>query len=1196
MLLRDAFEKDIYRAIDPVVKANETDDAHLANELEEFVVTNEVRQHLLDFLDEYNEPASVSNGAWISGFFGSGKSHLLKILAAALENREVTDADGTTRHTMDYLVPKVADMPALASAMELAPRRHPSESVIFNIDSYAPNSGRAETGALLSAFIKAFNHHCGYFDGDQQHIAKMEYDLDQEGRLDAFRSAVEARVPNKDWEKIRKSAPLYRRQISAAFDEVSGNPEGYTTDVVRDYKEDYHPDIRMFAQRVAEYIRSKGQRGYRVNFFVDEVGQFIAQNANLMVNLQTIAEELDRYCGGDSWVIVTSQENMDDIVGQMKSISANDFSKIQARFHVKMPLTSSDAKEVIRDRLLAKKDEDRVDFEALYERYRGDFGVLFDFADGAKTYKSYQDCDEFCSTYPFVPYQFELFMSAMRGLSDHNCFTGRHNSTGARSMLGVFQMVAERICDEGASTQDGTLAPFDYMFEGLRNDLRGEVYADITTAEDQLDDKCAVRLLKALLLVKYIDDFRATPANLRVLLYGSFKENTSELNQRIQGALDELERQVYVRRNGNVYEYLTNDEKEVEQEISNLVLPEKEIRDVIADLFREVCGVTKVSYRSGSFEHAYPYNLRIDGEAVGLQRNDLTLNLVTDYEADGLFADQVPTPPKTLTVALRGARDFLHDVGTYKKTDHYTHVNIGATEVRQAIIVDKQTANLKLQRTLVGQLRDLLTHATYNAGGVDVTGQVTGAGRDAVNSALLELVRRSYTGLQQITCNYTDNDIYSQVTNAQMGLGGALEDYCQSVLARVKMTPGTVTVAGDGVGSLTSWFSKNEYGWPEVAVRSAVARLYVANRIEVRKAGMVLDGTQLAEALARKRDLDKLTIKVVEEVSPERMGQIQRAFRAFAGTNPKETDPKSISAELAHVADDLAVDAARSEVDARHYPFAAQFDAALKRVRECAEKARDRSWVVGSFPERAPELAQASEDLKKMTAFCSGSPMAVRWKELRDFLGQKLPALVGLDLDQEGIDEIRSVVEDPDCYRSGRIPGAYKAMQRVQADADERIAGLRGRALSDLAAYRSTYEQSYDLAALPEERRASFERVFDTARGQLESMSSPLAIRSFVDTFKDRNAGALIALLRKPAPEPAATGTSAEKPAEGGGATAPAAEPPKPRQPRTVSVRRLDTSGFGRPVIGSAEDADEYLATLRASIIEALDRGETVTV
>ena len=188
------------------------------------------------------------------------------------------------------------------------------------------------------------------------------------------------------------------------------------------------------------------------------------------------------------------------------------------------------------------------------------------------------------------------------------------------------------------------------------------------------------------------------------------------------------------------------------------------------------------------------------------------------------------------------------------------------------------------------------------------------------------------------------------------------------------------------------------------------------------------------------------------------------------------------------------------------------------------------------------------------------------------------------------------MVADPDCYRSGRIPAAYKAMQRVQADADERIDGLRERALSDLAAYRSTYEQSYDLDALSEERRASFERIFDTARGQLESMSSPLAIRSFVDTFKDRNAGTLIALLKPPAPEPVATEPGAEKPVEGGGENAPAAEPHKPKPPRTVSVRRLDTSGFGRPVIGSAEDADEYLATLRASIIEALDRGETVTV
>lgn len=186
--------------------------------------------------------------------------------------------------------------------MEQASRRHPSESILFNIDSFAPNAGRSDAGALLSAFIKAFNHHCGYFDGDQQHIAKLEYDLDHNGKLDDFRKAVEQRE-EKPWEQVRKSALLYKRQITEAFDEALGNPKGTNQDVVGYYKDTYQPDIRSFAQLVAEYIESKHQPGFRLNFFVDEVGQFIAQNANLMVNLQTIAEELASTCGATpgSW-------------------------------------------------------------------------------------------------------------------------------------------------------------------------------------------------------------------------------------------------------------------------------------------------------------------------------------------------------------------------------------------------------------------------------------------------------------------------------------------------------------------------------------------------------------------------------------------------------------------------------------------------------------------------------------------------------------------------------------------------------------------------------------------------------------------------------------------------------------------------------------------------------------------------------
>lgn len=1194
MLLKDAFEKDIDRPIDPVVKADETDDAHLANELDEFVVTNEVKTHLLKFLESYNEPASVGNGAWISGFFGSGKSHLLKILAVALENRNVQDEDGTVKPAMDYLIPKVSDIPALVSAMEMAPKKHPSESILFNIDAYAPNSERAEAGAMLSAFIKAFNHHCGYFDGEA-HIAKLEYDLDKAGKLDAFREAIARRLPGQTWEVVRTYTLIYSQQISAAFDEAVGNPEGYSTDIVKSYQESYKPDIRMFAQRVADYIKSKNQKGFRVNFFVDEVGQFIAQNTTLMVNLQTIAEELGRVCGGDSWVIVTSQEDMDTIVGGMKKESANDFSKIQARFHIKMPLTSSDAKEVIQDRLLAKKPEDMPEFEALYEKYKDDFGVLFDFADGAKVYKCYQNAEEFCKTYPFVPYQFVVFESAMRGLSDHNCFTGKHNSTGARSMLGVFQMVAERICAEGANTEEGTLAAFDYMFEGLRNDLRGEVYADISTAEDQLDDKTAVRLLKALLLVKYVDDFRATPANLRVVLYGSFKENTSELNQKIQNALDELERQVYVRRNGNIYEYLTNDEKEVEQEINNLVVPEKDVHDEIAQLFQEVCGARKITYKSesGSFEHSYGYNLKIDGELQGQQRNDLTLDLVTDFESDGLLKEIVGTP-KTLKVVLHGARDFLHNVGVFVKTDRYVRVNSGSSKVRQAIIVDKQTANQNLFLRLKEDMPELLTHATYNAGGTDVTAQVMGSGKDAVNSALLELIRRSYTGLQQITRSYTDNDVYAQCINSQMGLDAGLEDYCQSVLARIRFAQGTVTIAGDGTGSLAAWFSKNEFGWPEVAVRSAVAKLYAQNKIEVKKAGQPLEGAKLAEALKRKQDLDKLTVTVIEEVTPEQLNALQQAFRAFTGTNPKMLDPKSMAAELS-VDVKRTVDAATAvSAKAQGYPFAERFASELKTLRECAERAGDRTWFIRSFPEKADGLHLAKDDLSKMTAFCNGSPMEKRWLELKSFMDNDLSLLDELDIDRTGIDVVRATVEDPGCYRNGTIPGAYKAMKAVSKRAQEATEELRRQAQEWLSESKASYEQTYKVDELPSDVREEFERIFQNAESELSGLRAPHSIRSFVDMFTDREAGRLLALLNPPTSEPTAS-EQPDEPASSAGEKVSPAVPPEPIA-RTVSVKRLTATGFGKPAIESAQDADEYLAALKAAILDALGRGEKVTV
>ena len=90
MAIRDLFEKPIDRFIEGVIKAD--DDKNLLDEMEEYVITVDIAGKLQTILEKYCAKPS-SNGVWISGFFGSGKSHLLKMLSIVLENKSFNGSE-----------------------------------------------------------------------------------------------------------------------------------------------------------------------------------------------------------------------------------------------------------------------------------------------------------------------------------------------------------------------------------------------------------------------------------------------------------------------------------------------------------------------------------------------------------------------------------------------------------------------------------------------------------------------------------------------------------------------------------------------------------------------------------------------------------------------------------------------------------------------------------------------------------------------------------------------------------------------------------------------------------------------------------------------------------------------------------------------------------------------------------------------
>ena len=404
MILKEFFSNDINRTIETVIKAD--DQEHILDEVVEYVVTNEVAHKTRDFFSAYNDYQGA-NGVWISGFFGSGKSHLLKILSYVLENKEYNG------YKLGELFAEKVENDTILKADIINSTRFSSESILFNIDQQAQITSKQEEDALLKVFYKVFNDHLGYF-GAQRHVADFERWVDNEGFYKKFQEDFE-KVTGEFWSNARRKyfSPKVKAGIGQVLSKLmGGKPEDYS-EIIETLRKDSIISIDDFCDKINDYIKTK-PKGFRLNYFVDEVGQYISDNTKLMLNLQTIAETLATKTKGNSWIFVTSQEDMERVVGDMTKSQQNDFSKIQARFKLKIPLSSANVDEVIEKRLLSKTDPAKELLKTVWKKEQSTMETLLSFSEGGVQFKGYLSELDFIKKYPFVSYQFDLFQQCIR--------------------------------------------------------------------------------------------------------------------------------------------------------------------------------------------------------------------------------------------------------------------------------------------------------------------------------------------------------------------------------------------------------------------------------------------------------------------------------------------------------------------------------------------------------------------------------------------------------------------------------------------------------------------------------------------------------------------------------------------------------------------------------------------------------------
>lgn len=1177
MNLKDIFKKPVDRPIEGVIKAD--DEASLRLELEEYVLTNEVEKRLEAFLDAYNNYEGA-NGVWISGFFGSGKSHLLKMLALLLENRTI---DGVA--ALDLFLTKCGENEILRGDLKRAVNI-PAQSILFNIDQKADVISKTQMDALLSVFVKVFDETCGYY-GKQGHIAQFERDLDSRGLYDAFKTAYQD-ISGRDWPRGREQALLESKNIARAYAVATGDADADAAGILDKYRSQYRVSIEDFANQVKAFL-DKRQANFRLNFFVDEVGQYIADNVKLMTNLQTIAESLATKCNGRAWVIVTAQEDMSTVVGEMSKQQSNDFTKIQARFSNRMKLTSADVAEVIQKRLLMKNDEGIGLLTDVYHQQSNNFKTLFDFADGSQSYRNFQDRDHFIHCYPFIPYQFGLFQSAIQSLSQHNGFEGKHSSVGERSMLGVFQEVAKQI----SGHQLGHLATFDLMFEGIRTALKSHIQRAIINAENQVDNKFAIKLLKTLFLVKYVKEFKPTLRNLCVLMLESFNQDLPQMRKRVEEALNLLEQQTYIQRNGELYEYLTDEEKDVEQEIKNTDVESSEVSSELEKLiFDSVIKNRKIRFEpsGNSGGQDYPFSRKLDDKLQG-REYELAIHVISPfYENAGseTILRMQSMGRDELLVIMPPDDQLVRDLLMYKRTEKYIRQTVSTTQQDNVkrILTDKGFQNRERHSDLQILVQSLLGKAKLiiSGGDVDVGSEEA---QTRLTKGFYELIQRVYPNLRMLRgFAYAENDI-SKFLSASHEIDTSLAESEQEMLAFVQSNSrGGVRTT---LKSLLEKFERKPYGWHFAAVLCILAHLCARSKIEVRVDGNVLEDEDLERALRNTHGHGTVVLEPQVDYTASQVRALREFFADFFDTPAGAGEAKALGKEAEAAFKQLHTDLNLLAAQVIQYPFLAALKPVLDALKEVSDK--PYTWHLTELARQEDALLDLKEKLiDPIRKFMNGAQKDI-FIEARKFVQSQEPNFAYIHSEEAA--QLSSALIDAECFKGSR-------MQQVKALVDALQVKIVGQLGIEIDTARAAVEtlarrtrSMAEFTALSIEQQMQIVEPFERCTQSIAQQKLIAVIRDTLRRFEDDEYQRLLSRLStwaKPAPaKPAVTGTAAATTTINEAGTL---EEPKVEYVPSRNIR-VD---FDKAWLADASDVERYVESMRKALLKAISDGKRVQI
>jgi hypothetical protein len=1115
MQIRSIFATEVSERIEPVVKVADRRPHIVQGELKYLVVTAQWESHIRRLLDAYVDAATRDEqgiGIWISGFFGSGKSLLMKVLGVLLEGGDLSD-QSVRDLFLSRLPTDSKERPDIERLLRVCERTISTTAVGGNLYSQSadPNDPLA-----LRAF-KLFAANQGYTYNWPLAWA-VEYQIDERGYLQDFQQRA-CELCDTDWEEVATDPEIYLENLYQAATEVVPELFRDAAAVERAVNAVVQNGVTPAAlvkrlRRWCEARDSDGQR-HKVLLQLDELGQWIsAGNPNERTMLvQAMAEDAAQYGGGRVWLAVTAHG---DVQALQQNVQQEYYAKIIQRFELQCKLSNDDISQVVEERVLRKTLSAR---SALARRFEERSGELVELGTVAQAQRRYPlpDGNRFAEFYPYMPWTVAVIPDVVKGIAQA---AGRDEAlTGSnRTMIGVVQ--GTLIDTPGLLEKPvGTLVSLTDLYGQLESDVPIETKTDLNRIVDTVPgaSEFTATVARGLFLLGQAQYIPATLDNVARTVAESMDVRLGSLTPAVKSELERLIDARYAKRVGDQYIFLSTQQRSFQDKVH---IRQEELLTQAYELIqalKDYEGEPSLRFdRVPLQDREVPLRLELDNRVVRNPTASVTIKASSPLQQ--ALDPQVGDDTAMRQIANQNPNDIYFRLGDVaglraalamaKATDEIAGQILqrrsDTTEeeiARQARQIDLPSLKEDVRRLLAAATRGgviFFRGSTYQLAAADSAGE-------AVRATLGQILPNIYPRFSEVPHRITN-----EATAIKAALGGNTANNDLKALG-VYRADGTLneghpllsTLRGKlplpdqaqspvSANELRATLEKPPFGWDGNAVKVGLALLLRAAACRLIDSGQTLTDPaepRVAEVLTKEQAFKGLRVQGVRsDLSMQELLQIRGYTEAIFGVKPPLV-VATMNNELGERLTTLANQAQSLQnwAHTAQCPLPLDFESGASLVQDLLNNAA-ASARLGGFLEQGDRLRSYADTLASLMQF--QRDQGTQFSQVRDFYMRMVNVDVELPALRQFLDDYHTATRDRTVTEAACWNQVTQAYHAAQQAVTEKVAQWQAEARQRLEDLEPALELQVRAAGVPDDQVAeeavALASLYDPVRADAE--------------------------------------------------------------------------------------------------------------